>query len=849
MFDDAERLVRVPPDRLRQVTVGRGSAPAPEHRPRARTSYRSRVALRGSPIRVTIEPHVAHADRRAPDRGDRVTTEAPGATRLTRAPPRPRRRRSPTSCTPRPRIRESIETVIEGKAEVVRAALTVLLAEGHLLIEDVPGVGKTMLAKTLARSLDCSVRRIQFTPDLLPGDVTGVSVFNQETPRLRVPARRGVRQHRARRRDQPRLAQDAVGPARVHGGAPGHRRRHDLRAGRRRSWSSPRRTRSRWRAPTRCPRPSATASWPASRWATPTPQPRWTCSPSTRATNPLDAVTPVADAALVVAPGRRRARHPRGRRRSGSTPSTSPTRRAAPRRPPRRLAARHAAPRARRQGRRGPRRPRPRAARRPAAPRRPGARAPAASSPPTPRSPGAPPRPSSPTSCAASPVPAAGAGLTEPAVRAALRQLTRRGRLLLAARGIVGVLVSVAARAARPAARRHPARRRCRCSSALLVARTRYRSPRRAGCDPRASPSTSRPRASSASRTSRGCPAACCSSRTPCPGSSGRAAALRARPARVRRTPRRALRAARRRLRGRYTVGPVSVQLVDPFGLCRATRQFATTDTLTVVPATVAAARRIPLGGDWSGLGEARGARGLLRRRGRRDPARVPHRRRPAPRALEVHRPQRRAHGAARGAALAHARHRLPRHPCAWRTAATAPARRSSGRCRPPRSIAVPPRRVAATPCASSTPTATWLHAGPTTADGLSGPEAEGPLLDTFALVTHHRGRGARRRRRRRQARACATACSSRSSATSTSSTPRRSRRCATATRARWRLVLDTVALGHPAPRRRGRPRRAHRRAAHRRRLARRAVRSADRPRRTPGARLARAGVTAGGAR
>ena len=79
------------------------------------------------------------------------------------------------------RIRASIETVIEGKSEVVRTALTVLLAEGHLLIEDVPGTGKTMLAKTLAKSLECTVRRIQFTPDLLPGDVTGVSVFNQES--------------------------------------------------------------------------------------------------------------------------------------------------------------------------------------------------------------------------------------------------------------------------------------------------------------------------------------------------------------------------------------------------------------------------------------------------------------------------------------------------------------------------------------------------------------------------------------------------------------------------------------------------------------------------------------------
>ena len=79
------------------------------------------------------------------------------------------------------RIRASIEKVIEGKPEVVRLALVVLLADGHLLIEDVPGVGKTMLAKALARSIDCTVRRIQFTPDLLPSDVTGVSVFNQDT--------------------------------------------------------------------------------------------------------------------------------------------------------------------------------------------------------------------------------------------------------------------------------------------------------------------------------------------------------------------------------------------------------------------------------------------------------------------------------------------------------------------------------------------------------------------------------------------------------------------------------------------------------------------------------------------
>jgi MoxR-like ATPase len=75
-------------------------------------------------------------------------------------------------------ILDVVGRVIDGKPEAVRFALTALLAEGHLLIEDVPGVGKTMLARALAASVDATVRRIQFTPDLLPGDVTGVSVYN-----------------------------------------------------------------------------------------------------------------------------------------------------------------------------------------------------------------------------------------------------------------------------------------------------------------------------------------------------------------------------------------------------------------------------------------------------------------------------------------------------------------------------------------------------------------------------------------------------------------------------------------------------------------------------------------------
>src|SRR3954468_10450341 len=78
------------------------------------------------------------------------------------------------------RIAESVNRFIQGKTEVVDLALVCLLAEGHLLLEDVPGVGKTSLARCLAGALGTPWQRIQFTPDLLPGDVTGVSVFHQD---------------------------------------------------------------------------------------------------------------------------------------------------------------------------------------------------------------------------------------------------------------------------------------------------------------------------------------------------------------------------------------------------------------------------------------------------------------------------------------------------------------------------------------------------------------------------------------------------------------------------------------------------------------------------------------------
>lgn len=78
-------------------------------------------------------------------------------------------------------VLNNIERVIVGKHNEARLTLLALLCEGHLLIEDVPGVGKTMLARTIARSVGCSFRRIQFTPDMLPSDVTGVSIYNQKT--------------------------------------------------------------------------------------------------------------------------------------------------------------------------------------------------------------------------------------------------------------------------------------------------------------------------------------------------------------------------------------------------------------------------------------------------------------------------------------------------------------------------------------------------------------------------------------------------------------------------------------------------------------------------------------------
>ncbi len=79
------------------------------------------------------------------------------------------------------RILDNMGQVIIGKSEAIELAVIALISQGHLLIEDAPGVGKTMLARSLAKSLDCTFKRIQFTPDLLPSDITGVSIYNQKT--------------------------------------------------------------------------------------------------------------------------------------------------------------------------------------------------------------------------------------------------------------------------------------------------------------------------------------------------------------------------------------------------------------------------------------------------------------------------------------------------------------------------------------------------------------------------------------------------------------------------------------------------------------------------------------------
>ena len=181
-------------------------------------------------------------------------------------------------------IEQNVEKVVQGKQPEIRLALAALVAEGHVLIEDVPGVGKTMLAKAIARSIDCSFRRIQFTPDLLPTDVTGVNVFNQERGDFEFKPGAIFANivladeiNRASPKTQSALLecmeerQITVDTETYQLGTPfmviatrcrrarSRRMARGMRC-RRRSACSPRRTRSSTRARTRCPRRSSTAS-------------------------------------------------------------------------------------------------------------------------------------------------------------------------------------------------------------------------------------------------------------------------------------------------------------------------------------------------------------------------------------------------------------------------------------------------------------------------------------------------------------------------------------------------------------------------------------------------------------
>ncbi len=157
-------------------------------------------------------------------------------------------------------LRTEIAKVVVGQDAVVSGLVIALLCRGHVLLEGVPGVAKTLLVRTLAAALQLEFKRVQFTPDLMPGDVTGSLVYDARTAEFEFHAGPGVHQSAAGRRDQPDTAEDAGRAARGDGGTTGQRRRRAAGRCPTRSSSPPRRTRSSTRAPTSCPRRSSTAS-------------------------------------------------------------------------------------------------------------------------------------------------------------------------------------------------------------------------------------------------------------------------------------------------------------------------------------------------------------------------------------------------------------------------------------------------------------------------------------------------------------------------------------------------------------------------------------------------------------
>ena len=241
--------------------------------------------------------------------------------------------------------------------ETLEFCVLCLLSEGHLIIEDFPGVGKTTLAKALARSVDCSFSRIQFTPDLLPSDVTGVNVFNQRSNEFEFRPGPGVRERAARRRDQPHLAEDPGRAARVRCRSARSRSTASPTRSSRRSWSWRRRTRSSTRAPTRCPRRSSTASRCGSPSAIRRSRTRRRCSrrrPPRRRSTSLECVASAEEVlgAIESAKRLRRGERPplRGRRAPAHARGHPPL--------PRRQPARRHRPAPRREGARARRRAR-----------------------------------------------------------------------------------------------------------------------------------------------------------------------------------------------------------------------------------------------------------------------------------------------------------------------------------------------------------------------------------------------------------------------------------------------------------------------------------------------------------
>ena len=161
-------------------------------------------------------------------------------------------------------ITEQLGRVIVGQRQVIEELLIAMFARGHCLLVGVPGLAKTLMIRTLSESLSLKFSRIQFTPDLMPADITGTEVIQEDKPSgsrgVQVPQGADLRQRDPGRRDQSHAAQDAVGPVGGDAGVPDHRRRASGIGWPSRSSCWPRRTPSSTKAPIRCPRPSWTAS-------------------------------------------------------------------------------------------------------------------------------------------------------------------------------------------------------------------------------------------------------------------------------------------------------------------------------------------------------------------------------------------------------------------------------------------------------------------------------------------------------------------------------------------------------------------------------------------------------------